>query len=171
MKIDLHQRFGFLVNEVGRLYGRRFDQLARQRLGLTRAQVRLLAMVALNEGRPPLTQAELAHRLDLTPMAVAKLCDRLQAAGWIARQARPADRRAWSIELQPVAHQAVADALALGDEVQAEALAGLPAAERRQLVALLQRAHANLQSEGGAASPAPDRSDSARRRATPGAPG
>jgi len=149
LKIDLHQRFGFLVNEVGRLYGRRFDQLARQRLGLSRAQVRLLAMVALNEGRPALMQAELAQRLDLTPMAVAKLCDRLQSAGWIARQARPADRRAWGIELQPVAHQAVVDALALGDEVQAEALAGLPAAERRQLVALLQRAHANLHREAG----------------------
>jgi len=43
----------------------------------------------------------------------------------------------------------VVDALALGDEVQAEALAGLPAAERRQLVALLQRAHANLHREAG----------------------
>ena len=37
-KIDLSQRFGFVVNEVGRLYGRQFDQLSREELGLSRAQ-------------------------------------------------------------------------------------------------------------------------------------
>jgi hypothetical protein len=40
-KPDLSQRFGFLVNEVGRLYGRQFDQLSRTEVGLSRAQCRL----------------------------------------------------------------------------------------------------------------------------------
>jgi DNA-binding MarR family transcriptional regulator len=143
--IDFSQRFGFLVNEVGRLYGRRFDQLARQQLGLSRAQCRLLAAVAAHQDDRPLTQAELAQRLDLTAMAVATLCDRMEAAGWIRRQASPTDRRANEIALEPSADQALDAALAVSDSIQVQALAGLNAAERRQLMALLRQVHANLQ--------------------------
>jgi DNA-binding MarR family transcriptional regulator len=145
-KIDFSQRFGSLVNEVGRLYGRRFDQLARQQLGLSRAQCRLLAAVAAHQGDRPLTQAELAQRLDLSAMAVATLCDRMEAAGWIRRQASPTDRRANEIELQPSAEDALDAALAVSDAIQVQALAGLGAAERRQLMALLRQVHTNLQS-------------------------
>jgi hypothetical protein len=35
---EFSNRFGFIVNEVGRLYGRQFDQLSREELGLSRAQ-------------------------------------------------------------------------------------------------------------------------------------
>jgi DNA-binding MarR family transcriptional regulator len=147
-KRDFSHRFGFLVNEVGRLYGRRFDQLARQRLGLSRAQCRLLGMLAAHDGAEPLSQAALADRLDLTPMGVASLCDRMEAAGWLRRTPHATDRRVNGIELQPQAHEALEAALAAGDEVQAVALAGLSAAERSQLIALLRRAHANLSEAG-----------------------
>lgn len=143
-KRDFSQRFGFLVNEVGRLYGRRFDQLAREQLGLSRAQCRLLGVLAAHDGPRALTQAELAERLDLTAMGVASLCERMEAAGWIRREAHATDRRAYGVVLQPPAQAALDAALAIGDTVQAQALAGLPAAERRQLVALLRKAHANL---------------------------
>ena len=72
-KIDLSQRFGFVVNEVGRLYGRQFDQLSREELGLSRAQCRLIGQVAYSEDGHAPTQAEIAQNLDLTPMAVATL--------------------------------------------------------------------------------------------------
>jgi DNA-binding MarR family transcriptional regulator len=143
-KRDFSHRFGFLVNEVGRLYGRRFDQLARQQLGLSRAQVRLLGRLAQHDGERPLTQAELAERLDLTAMGVATLCERMEAAGWIRRQPSATDRRANEVHLQPQAEEALEAAIALGDEVQSQALAGFSAAERAQLLALLRRAHANL---------------------------
>ena len=147
-KPDLSQRFGFVVNEVGRLYGRQFDQLSREELGLSRAQCRLIGQVKYNEsGRPP-TQAELAQHLDLTPMAVATLVDRLEAAGWIARRPSETDRRANTIALQPRAEAALDKAMAGSDRVQDAALAGFSAAERRQLLALLQRVRANLQGEG-----------------------
>jgi DNA-binding MarR family transcriptional regulator len=143
-KYDFSHRFGFLVNEVGRLYGRLFDQLSRERLGVSRAQVRLIGAVATAEGERHWTQAELAQRLDLTAMGVATLCDRMEAGGWIRRTPVPNDRRANSIELEPKAHAALDGALELSDEVQDAALAGFTAAERKQLVDMLQRVRANL---------------------------
>ncbi len=146
-KHDLSHRFGFLVNEVGRLYGRQFDQLSREELGLSRAQCRLIGQVAYSEtGRAP-TQAELAHLLDLTPMAVATLVDRLESAGWITRRPSETDRRANAIALQPRAESALDKAMAVSDRVQEGALAGFSVAERKQLVAMLQRVRANLQRE------------------------
>ena len=144
---DFSHRFGFVVNEVGRLYGRQFDQLSRESLGLSRAQCRLIGQVAMNEGDRPWTQAELAQQLDLTPMAVATLVDRMEAAGWITRRPSQTDRRANAIELQPRAEAALAKAFVVSDRVQESALAGFSAAERKQLVAMLQRVRTNLQGD------------------------
>jgi len=55
--VDLERSFGFLVNDVARLFGRRFDHNGR-RLGLTRAQCRTLGYLARNEG---INQAGLAY--------------------------------------------------------------------------------------------------------------
>ncbi len=144
IKRDFSHRFGFLVNEVGRLYGRAFDQQARKQLGLSRAQCRLLGALASHDDETPLTQTELAERLDLTPMGVTGLCDRMEASGWLRRRPSDTDRRANAIELLPAAHEPIDAAIALGDTLQAKALAGLSAAERTQLMALLRRVHANL---------------------------
>lgn len=143
-KRDFSHRFGFLVNEVGRLYGRRFDQLSRRTLGLSRAQCRLIGVLASHDGNVPLSQAELADRLDLTPMGITSLCDRMAAAGWLQRCPSATDRRVNQIELLPPALDALDAALTIGDTLQAQALAGLSAAENDQLVALLRKAHANL---------------------------
>jgi DNA-binding MarR family transcriptional regulator len=149
-KLDFSQRFGFLVNEVGRLYGRQFDQLSRVEVGLSRAQCRLIGQVAYGHpGRLP-TQAEIAQNLDLTPMAVATMVDRMEAAGWITRTPSTTDRRANAIALQPPAEAALDKAIALGDRLQESALAGFGADERRQLMAMLQRVLANLHGDGAA---------------------
>ena len=50
MKYDLTRRFGFLVSDVAKVYGDQFDALARERIGLSRAQVKLLSVLAMNEG-------------------------------------------------------------------------------------------------------------------------
>jgi DNA-binding MarR family transcriptional regulator len=144
-KHDFSHRFGFVVNEVGRLYGRQFDQMSREQLGLSRAQCRLISQVASNDGDRAWTQADLAQQLDLTPMGVATLCDRMEAAGWIVRRPSATDRRANSIELRPQAEVALDKAIAVSDAVQESALAGFSAAERKQLLAMLQRVRANLQ--------------------------
>ena len=143
---EFQNRVGFVVNEVGRLYGRQFDQLSREELGLSRAQCRLIGQVAYSESGHAPTQAEIAQNLDLTPMAVATLVDRMEAAGWISRRPSATDRRANAIELQPRAQEALGKAMDVSDRVQDAALAGFSAAERQQLLAMLQRVRANLQS-------------------------
>ena len=144
MKPALTARFGFLVNDVSRQYSQQFDRLARERLGLSQAQCRLLAVLAWHEGEQPLSQSELAQKLGLTAMAVVTMCDRLAAAGWIERRAHPEDRRVNRLHIKPSARKALERCLAIGDELSGRALAGLTAAERAQLLALLGKARQGL---------------------------
>jgi DNA-binding MarR family transcriptional regulator len=144
MKFDFTRRFGFLVKDLGRLYGQQFDRLAREQLGLSHAQVRLIAVLARQGEEEPLSQSEIAQRLELTPMAVAGLCDRMAAAGWIRRAPSATDRRINLLHLEPRAVEALNEAVAIGDALSARALANLSAAERTQLLSLLAKARAGL---------------------------
>ena len=150
MKPALSGRFGFLVNEVSRLYSQQFDRLAREKLGLSQAQCRLLAVLAWHEGDEAMSQAGLAQKTGLTAMAVATMCDRLAAAGWIERRAHPGDRRVNHLHIKPSARKALERALGLADELTAATLAGLGTAERKQLLALLARAREGLLQHGAA---------------------
>jgi len=144
MKRDFTQRFGFLVKSVGKLYSEEFDRLARERIGLTSAQCRLLGALPMHHEDEPLSQAELAQRLDLTPMAVAGLCDRMAAAGWIRREPSPTDRRVNRIHLEPSAEEALDAALSISDGLNARVMSVLSQAERAQLLGLLGKVHGSL---------------------------
>ena len=143
MKTDLSARFGFLVRETATLYGQQFDRRAREELGLSQAQVRLLWKLSHHPVEPP-SQAELAQSLGITPMAVATMCDRLAAAGWVERRPHASDRRVNQLHILPKATEALAHAVRIGDELTAAVLRDLSAAERKQLVALLARAREGL---------------------------
>jgi len=144
MKRDYTQRFGFLVNDVSKLYGEQFDRLARERIGLSRAQCRVLGTLAMHGEDQPLSQADLAERMDLSATAAGALCARLEAAGWIHRQPSPTDRRVYEVRLDPSAEKALDAALTISDQVQARALSALSADERAQLVSLLGKAREGL---------------------------
>ncbi len=144
MKRDFAQRFGFLVNDVSKLYGEQFDRLARERIGLSRAQVRLLGALAMNGEDAPLSQTELAQRLGLSAMAVGGLCDRMVAAGWVRREPSATDRRVNLIQLEPRAGKALDAALTISDALQARTLSALEPAERTQLLALLGKVRRGL---------------------------
>jgi DNA-binding MarR family transcriptional regulator len=144
MKYDVTRRFGFLVSDVAKVYGDQFDALARERIGLSRAQVKLLSVLAMNEGRHAVSQAELAQQLELTPMAIAGLCDRMEAAGWVRRQPSATDRRVNEVHLAPRAQEALDAAFRLSDALTAKALSKLSATEREQLLALLAKAREGL---------------------------
>jgi DNA-binding MarR family transcriptional regulator len=151
MQSPMTGRFGFLVSDAARLYSQQFDRLAREKLGLTRAQCQLLAVLAAHEDSGTFSQAELAQRMGITPMGVAKLCDRMAAAGWIERRAHPDDKRVNRLHVKPAARKALERALAIGDELTGQALAGFSAAERSQVTGLLARARQNLLDLGAAA--------------------
>ncbi|MFM9924986.1 MarR family transcriptional regulator [Variovorax sp. H27-G14] len=144
MKRDFTQRFGFLVKNVAKLYGEEFDRLARERIGLSSAQCRLLGVLAMHDEDEPLSQAELAQRLGLTPMAVAGLCDRMAAAGWIRREPSATDRRVNKIHLEPSAEKALDAALSISDGLNARVMAVLSQAERVQLLSLLTKVRGSL---------------------------
>ncbi|UVH55368.1 MarR family winged helix-turn-helix transcriptional regulator [Variovorax paradoxus] len=144
MKRDFTQRFGFLLKSVGKLYSEEFDRLARARIGLTSAQFRLLGALAMHDDEQPLSQAELAQRLDLTPMAVAGLCDRMAAAGWIRREPSLTDRRVNKIHLEPSAEDALDTALSISDGLNDRVMAVLSQAERVQLLGMLARVRGSL---------------------------
>lgn len=143
MTTALANRFGFLVNELGRLYSQQFDRRANEQLGLTQAQCRLLVVVAMHEDAP-VSQAELAQKVGVTPMAVAALSDRMAAAGWIERRPHPDDRRINHLHTLPKAREALQQAMAIGDELTDAVLEDFSAAERKQLLALLVRARERL---------------------------
>lgn len=142
MKRDFTQRFGFLVNDVARLYGAQFDRLARERIGLSRAQCRVLGALAMRG--EPMSQAELAQELEISAMTVGGLCERLEAGGWVRREASPTDRRANEVQLAPGAEKALDAAMKISDALQARALVALTAEERTQLNALLVKAREGL---------------------------
>jgi MarR family transcriptional regulator for hemolysin len=138
--LDLDRSFGFLVNDVARLFGRRFSHNGR-RLGLTRAQCRTLARIARHEG---INQARLADLLEVRPMTLVRQIDRMQEAGWIERRPDPSDRRARLLFLTDKARPILGRIRDVADETRDEALARLSAGERAQLLALLTRVHATL---------------------------
>ncbi|MGE5271892.1 MAG: MarR family winged helix-turn-helix transcriptional regulator [Thiohalocapsa sp.] len=138
--MDLERSFGFLVNDVARLFGRRFDYNGR-RLGLTRAQCRTLGYLARNEG---INQAGLADLLEIRPMTLVRQIDRMEEAGWIERRPDPADRRARRLYLTAKARPILGRIWNVANETRDEALTRLSASEATALIDLLGRVHAAL---------------------------
>jgi MarR family transcriptional regulator, transcriptional regulator for hemolysin len=138
--LDLEHSFGFLVNDVARLFGRRFDHNGR-RLGLTRAQCRTLGYLARNEG---INQAGMADLLEIRPMTLVRQIDRMEEAGWIERRPDPTDRRARRLFLTAKARPILGRIWNVANETRNEALALLSPAEAETLVDLLCRVHITL---------------------------
>ncbi len=133
---------GFVLSDVARLLRKRFELRARATtLGLTRAQSSVLAYLARQEG---INQAALAQILDLEPITLARLLDRLQAAGLIERRADPKDRRAHLLYLTEAAYPLLDRIFALAAEVREEALAGIPEPDRSRLLDMLIAMKSNL---------------------------
>ena len=140
--------FSFLISDAGRPVGKRFDQRARSVLNLSRAQCSVLAYLERN---PNINQAKLADLLGVSPIASARLLDRMEAGGWIIREADENDRRVRRLSMSEKARNTLSEAQAVGRAVADEALAGFSAEERRTLTALLEKVRHNLVAaiEGG----------------------
>jgi MarR family transcriptional regulator, transcriptional regulator for hemolysin len=139
-EMDLDRSFGFLVHDVARLFGRRFDHHS-HRLGLTRAQCRTLGYLARNEG---VNQAGLADLLEIRPMTLVRQVDRMEEAGWIERRPDPADRRARRLFLTAKARPILGRILEVATDATNEAFADLSSGEADRLISLLQRVHRKL---------------------------
>ncbi len=97
---EFHRDLLFLLHDVARLL--RVDADKRARLhGMTRAQWALLIRL---ERQPGISQKELSELLEVEPITVARLIDRLEARGMVERRPDPRDRRIWRLHLLPPAH-------------------------------------------------------------------
>ncbi|MER2536620.1 MAG: MarR family transcriptional regulator [Rhizobiaceae bacterium] len=134
------ERLGFIIHDAARLMRKRFEQRGAEH-GLSAAQWRLLARVVKEPG---VSQVRLAELLEVEPISVSRLVDRMEEAGWIERRADPADRRVRTIHPTPRSTQAFNSIKSVAGEVYEEALAGLAAEKRRTLVEGLNTIIANL---------------------------
>src|SRR5215475_13922398 len=90
----------FLLHDVARLLRVDADKRARAH-GMTRAQWGILIWL---ERQPGLSQKELSEILEVEPITVARLIDRLEARGMVERRPDPKDRRIWRLHLCPPAY-------------------------------------------------------------------
>jgi DNA-binding MarR family transcriptional regulator len=97
---DFQRDLMFLLHDVARLIRVDADKRARAH-GMTRAQWGILIWL---ERQPGLSQKELAELLEVEPITVARLIDRLEARGMVERRPDPKDRRIWRLHLRPPAH-------------------------------------------------------------------
>lgn len=130
----------FMINEVARLLRTFADQEARQ-YGMTRAQWAVLARLERHEG---LKQAELADMLDMQPISLTRLVDRLADNGLIERRSDPNDRRAKRLFLTDAAKPVMERLDALGEDLTGTVLGDMPAADIEQMLHGLGAIKSNL---------------------------
>jgi DNA-binding MarR family transcriptional regulator len=132
--------FEFLLHEVARLLRRRFEQNARDS-GLTRSQWQVLAYLVNNEG---INQSGLADLLEIEPITLGRIIDKLQMRGLIERHPDPSDRRVWLLHLTPAARPKLTLLHRLGVVTRGQALVGVSSADIEHLSKTLQALKANL---------------------------
>lgn len=130
MTSDGIDRLGFLIHDAQRLLRKRFEARGAE-YGLSAAQWRLLVRLVKDEGAP---QARLAELLEIEPISVSRLLDRMEAGGWIVRRQDVSDRRIRMIFPTDKSRAAFAAVKSIAGEVYEQALAGLPGEDRRALI-------------------------------------
>lgn len=134
--------FGFLVHDVSRLVKRRFERAARHTgLPITRRQAAVLLYIARKEG---VSQAEVANWLDIEPIALVRMLDKLHEEGLVERRAHPTDRRVRTLWLLPGARPVVERILEINMSIREEAFAGLAVGAREAVIAALASVKDNL---------------------------
>jgi len=134
------------LHDVARLIRTLADRRARAH-GMTRAQWMILVRLNRRDG---LTQRELAEILEVEPITVGRLVDRLAARELVERRADPADRRVWRLHLTPTAAPVLAEIEAVRADFEAEATRGLSPEDRAAALRALQLMKDNLLDAGEA---------------------
>jgi MarR family transcriptional regulator for hemolysin len=137
------REFGFALHDVARLLRTYSDQRARE-LNMTRAQWAVLVRLQRFEG---VKQSELAEMLDLAPITLARLIDKLCAIGLVERRDDAKDRRANRLFLTQKATPTLERLGALGEEMMHSVLEGFDAAVIAEMTDRMNRIRANLKNK------------------------
>jgi len=140
LQASRNREFGFILNDVARLLRTYADYRAAQ-FGMTRAQWAVLVRLDRFEG---LNQSELAEMLDLQPITLTRLLDKLSDSGLIERRPDPGDRRAKRLFLTPAARPLLKRLAELGEETMTSTLAGIDPESIEKMVSQLALVKENL---------------------------
>ncbi len=138
----MEPNIGYLLNDCSRFLRRAFDERMRA-LGITAVQARLLLSL---DKFPDNNQAFYAERLEVEPITLTRLVDRMAEAGWLERVADSSDRRARILHLTPKSHEVVSKVRKRVNGLIEDMASGLSAAERNELARLLTAISDNLAS-------------------------
>ena len=141
-QLSTEREIAFTIIDVARMLRTYADQLARQ-FGISRAQWGVLVRLDRSEG---LKQSELAEILDLQPISLTRLLDRLAENGLIERRADPNDRRANRLFLRPAARPLLERLAELGKDMMKTVLEGLDPKSNERLLRDLGLVKDNLRS-------------------------
>ncbi|HET9717121.1 MAG TPA: MarR family transcriptional regulator [Pseudolabrys sp.] len=142
MAAPIRREFAFMIMDVARLLRTYADQRARQ-FGISRAQWAVLIRIHRHEG---LKQSELADVLDLQPITLTRLLDRLAANGLIERRADANDRRANRLYLKPAAKPLLDRLGELGADMMETVLHGISSQSIERMLKELGTVKTNLRS-------------------------
>lgn len=157
---------GFLVNDIARLLRRNIDRRL-QSLRLTQAQWRAIVHLSRSEG---MTQAMLAESLEIQPITLTRLIDRMESAGWVERRTHPLDRRAVQLFLTAQSQPILDEMHARAADTLSDATRGVTPRAQRQLVATLEQIKQNLIAAESTAASTVQTGSTRHGRAKPGKP-
>jgi len=130
----------FTLGEVQRLVRAYADKQA-ARYGITRPQWAVLAKVERSEGLQP---SELAELLEMQPITLTRLVDRLCDNDWIERRGDDSDRRVNRLYLRKAARPLLGKLSGLRSELTATALEGINTADAQRLLVQLETIKENV---------------------------
>src|ERR1043166_9901691 len=133
------ETFPFEIGETAHALRKAFDRLA-VGLGVTRAQWKVLFKLTRTPG---LRQVELADMLDLEPITLCRIVDRLEEAGLVERTRDPADRRAWRLHVTATAPPLIEKLQGVGAQLVEQAFAGIDAEDIELTCQVLARIREN----------------------------
>lgn len=137
---SLEMNFLFTLAELQRLLRAYADKEAAQ-FGITRAQWAVLAKVERSEG---LKQSELAEQMEMQPITLTRLIDKLCSNDWIERRGDDSDRRVNRLYLRKAGRALLGKLSGLRAELTATALDGIHPADAHRLMAQLEQIKENV---------------------------
>lgn len=123
MTLDIKRQLIAQLVESSRLLRNYIDGRAKAR-GTTRAQWIVLFRLRQQEG---LSQVDLAEVLEMQPISLVRLLDRLVEHGLLERRPDPKDRRANKLHLTRAGRRLVDDLDTLRDSIATDVLRDIPA--------------------------------------------
>ena len=137
---SVDMNFLFTLGEVQRMV-RAYADKAAARYGITRAQWAVLAKVERNEG---MKQTELAEQMEMQPITLTRLIDKLCDGSWIERRGDENDRRVNRLYLKKAGRQLLGKLSGLRSELTATALDGISPADAQRLLSQMEAIKENV---------------------------